>query len=260
MALSGRVCLITGGGGHIALAMAEALAELGATLFLTDRDEAGLERVKEQVQTRFDSEVIPAVLDLENEAERRRIPDLVMSACGRMDVLINNAAFVGDSDLKDWATDFEKQGLESWRAAMEVNLTTAFHLSQLSAPMLRQDRGGSIVNVSSIYGMVGPDLTLYRGTAMGNPAGYAASKGGILQLTRWLATVLAPEIRVNSISPGGVFRDQPASFIERYVERTPLRRMAQEEDFKGAISYLASDLSSYVTGHNLVVDGGWTTW
>jgi NAD(P)-dependent dehydrogenase (short-subunit alcohol dehydrogenase family) len=95
---------------------------------------------------------------------------------------------------------------------------------------------------------------------MGNAAGYAASKGGILQLTRWLATTLAPSIRVNSLTPGGVERRQPSSFVEAYEQRTPLQRMAQEEDFKGAIAFLASDLSAYVTGQNIVVDGGWTAW
>jgi NAD(P)-dependent dehydrogenase (short-subunit alcohol dehydrogenase family) len=108
--------------------------------------------------------------------------------------------------------------------------------------------------------MVGPDVGLYDGTQMGNPAAYAASKGGLLQLTRWLATVLAPGVRVNAISPGGVWRGQPEEFHQRYVARTPLRRMAREEDLKGAVAYLASDLSTYVTGHNLVVDGGWTVW
>ncbi len=95
---------------------------------------------------------------------------------------------------------------------------------------------------------------------MGNPAAYAASKGGMVQLTRWLATVLAPDVRVNCISPGGVARGQPEPFVTRYVQRTPLKRMATEEDFKGAIAYLASDLSEYVTGENLLVDGGWTAW
>ena len=117
-----------------------------------------------------------------------------------------------------------------------------------------------MINVGSIYGMVGPDMRLYEGTTMGNPAAYAASKGGLLQFTRWLATILAPEVRVNSITPGGVWRNQPEAFHERYKARTPLRRMAHEEDFKGAVAYLASDLSSYVTGHNLLVDGGWTVW
>ena len=95
---------------------------------------------------------------------------------------------------------------------------------------------------------------------MNNPAAYAASKGGLLQFTRWCATVLAPEIRVNAITPGGVFRNQDGSFVERYIEKTPLKRMAREEDFKGVVSFLASDLSAYVTGQNIAVDGGWGVW
>ena len=95
---------------------------------------------------------------------------------------------------------------------------------------------------------------------MGNPAGYAASKGGLIQLTRWLATVLAPDVRVNAIIPGGIWRNQPETFREQYVARTPLGRMGAEEDLKGAAAYLASDLSAYVTGQNLIVDGGWTAW
>ena len=119
---------------------------------------------------------------------------------------------------------------------------------------------GSIINMASIYGSYGPDYELYRDTTMGNPAAYAASKGGLVQLTRWLATTLAPAVRVNSISPGGVFRSQPEIFVERYKKRTPLGRMATEDDFRGAIAYLASDLAAYVTGQNLAVDGGWGVW
>ena len=119
---------------------------------------------------------------------------------------------------------------------------------------------GSVVWVSSIYGMVGPDMRLYEGLDMANPAAYAASKGGLIQLTRYLATVLAPRIRVNTVSPGGLSRNQPEAFQQRYIERTPLQRMGTEEDLVGVIGYLASDLSSYVTGVNIPVDGGWTAW
>jgi NAD(P)-dependent dehydrogenase (short-subunit alcohol dehydrogenase family) len=117
-----------------------------------------------------------------------------------------------------------------------------------------------VINIGSIYGLLGPDMRLYDGTEMGNPAYYAAAKGGIVQLTRYWATTLAPEVRVNCVAPGGVWRQQPDSFHERYKSRTPLRRMATEEDLKGAVAYLSSDLSAYVTGHILVVDGGWTAW
>jgi len=143
---------------------------------------------------------------------------------------------------------------------MRVNLTSAFVIVQEAKEALAASGRGSVILFASIYGMVGPDLRLYAGTSMGNPAGYGVSKGGLLQLMRYLATVLAPRVRVNAISPGGVWRQQPEAFHERYTSRTPLSRMAIEEDLKGAVAYLASDLSSYVTGHNLVVDGGWTAW
>ena len=170
------------------------------------------------------------------------------------------AALVGTSDLKGWSTPFLEQNSDTWRLALEVNLTAQFVLTQACAEALAASGHGSVVNIGSIYGMGGPDMRLYENTTMGNPAAYAASKGGLLQLTRWLATVLAPDVRVNAITPGGIWRRQPEVFCARYATRTPLRRMATEEDLKGAVAYLASDLSAYVTGHNLVVDGGWTVW
>jgi NAD(P)-dependent dehydrogenase (short-subunit alcohol dehydrogenase family) len=133
-------------------------------------------------------------------------------------------------------------------------------LAQAAREALMASGHGSIIFFSSIYGNVGPDMQLYADTAMANPAGYGASKGGLQQLARYLATVLAPQVRVNVISPGGVWRNQPAVFRDRYEARTPLHRMATEEDLKGAVAYLASDLSAYVTGQNLLVDGGWTAW
>ena len=135
-----------------------------------------------------------------------------------------------------------------------------FHLCQGLTPLLKKVEGSSIVNIASIYGANGPDWSLYEDTNMSNPAAYGASKGGLIQLTRWLATTIAPEVRVNSISPGGIFRNQPELFVKRYIEKTPLRRMASEDDFRGAIAFLASDMSKYVTGQNLIVDGGWGTW
>ena len=141
-----------------------------------------------------------------------------------------------------------------------MNLTAAFHLSQGLTAELRKASGANIINVTSIYGEYGPDWRLYEGTDMGNPAAYGASKGGLNQFTRWLATTIAPDVRVNAISPGGVFRNQPEKFVNRYIERTPLKRMATEDDFRGVVAYLASDLSQYVTGQVLRVDGGWGEW
>jgi NAD(P)-dependent dehydrogenase (short-subunit alcohol dehydrogenase family) len=125
---------------------------------------------------------------------------------------------------------------------------------------MMESKGASIINVASIYGIAGPDWSLYEGTKIGNPAAYAVSKGGLIQFTRWLATTVAPGIRVNAISPGGILRGQPKNFVERYSAKVPLGRMAKEDDFRGIIAYLATDLSEYVTGQNISIDGGWSIW
>ena len=162
--------------------------------------------------------------------------------------------------LEGWVTSFENQTVDTWRRAIEVNLTSVFHLTKSLAAKISSSGAASVINIASIYGVVGPDLNLYEGTSMGNSAAYAASKGGMIQLTRWLSTVLAPAVRVNCISPGGISRGQPDVFLKRYIDKTPLRRMGIEEDFKGIVAYLSSDMSAYVTGQNFMVDGGWTAW
>jgi NAD(P)-dependent dehydrogenase (short-subunit alcohol dehydrogenase family) len=126
--------------------------------------------------------------------------------------------------------------------------------------LLAAGNNGSIINIGSIYGEYGPDWRLYDGTNLGNPAAYGVSKGGLTQLTRWMATTVAPAIRVNAIAPGGIARNQPQSFVQQYEARTPMGRMATEDDFRGAVAYLASALSAYVTGQVLHVDGGWGVW
>lgn len=260
MSLKGRQALITGAAGHIARIIAQTLAELGANLFLVDRPNSDYGLLVQELERDWKIQVRVFECDLEAQGDRNRLIESVRQQDGKLDVLVNNAAFVGTSDLQGWVTDFEQQTIETWRRALEVNLTSAFDLVKGLAPLLKQSKGGSIINIGSTYAFYGPDYSLYEGTAMGNPAAYAASKGGLMQLTRWLATTLAPQVRVNSISPGGVFRNQPASFVERYKARTPLRRMATEDDFRGAIAYLTSDMSAYVTGQNLAVDGGWGVW
>ena len=258
--LQGRVALITGGAGEIGRAMAGALAELGATIVLADLRKQHVEDAAAALSKASGSHAAGFVVDLSDAGATRALPADVANRFGRLDIVINNAALVGTSDLAGWAVPFEQQNLDTWRRAMEINLTAAFVLSQASVPWLRASRHGCIVNIGSIYAVSGPDWRLYDGTSLGNPAAYAASKGGLLQLTRWLATTLAPDVRVNMLSPGGVYRGQDEAFVQKYVARTPLGRMAREDDFKGAVAFLASDLSAYVTGQHLVVDGGWTAW
>jgi len=260
ISLSGRVAIVTGGAGHIGHAICETLAELDAIVVIVDVNQEAAIKAAQKIHNEYSVDTLPLIVDLADQHAVQAIPVQVLERFGRMDILVNNAAFVGTSSLDGWAVPFNEQLPETWRDALEVNLTAPFVLIQGCRDALAESSHGSIINISSIYGIVAPDMGMYEDTNMGNPAAYSASKGGLLQLTRWLATVLAPDIRVNAITPGGVFRGQPEIFQEKYRSRTPLKRMATEEDFKGAIAYLASDLSAYVTGQNIVVDGGWTIW
>jgi len=258
--MSGRRVLITGGAGHLGQVMAETLAELGASIILLDRPGAQFGRIQSDLIHHWKANCLCIECDLESEEERNSAIQEIKSDGKGLNCLINNAAFGGTTALEGWVTPFETQSLSTWRRALEVNLTAPFHFSQALTPELRVAKGANIINVTSIYGELGPDWRLYEGTEMGNPAAYGASKGGLKQLTRWLATTLAPEVRVNAISPGGVFRNQPETFIQCYESRTPLQRMATEDDFRGAIAYLASDQSAFVSGQTICVDGGWGVW
>ena len=260
MDLTGRVVVVTGGAGHVGSACSDALAELGASVVVLDRKPEACARVADRLSSEFGVSCLPLAQDLADEGAVRKVPATVIDRFGRIDALVNCAALVGASELEGWAVPFENQNVATWRCALEINLTSPFVLAQTCAPALTRSGHGSIVNIGTIYGIVGPRMSLYDGTGLGNPAAYAASKGGLLQLTRWLATTLAPGVRVNAISPGGIRRDQPELFVDRYVEQTPLGRMATEEDLKGAVAYLVGDASGYVTGQNLIVDGGWTIW
>lgn len=258
--LSNRRVLVTGAAGHIGLKVAETFAELGASLVVCDREIKELNRVSDHLKSHWvDCEVECVECDLESDTARIALCERVDTAENSLYTFVHCAGFVGTTSLQGWVEPFESQSLETWRRAFEVNLASAFHLSQLLAGSLSESKG-SITLFSSIYGVLGPDYSLYESTGMGNPAAYAASKGGLIQLTRWLATTLAPEVRVNCISPGGVARSQPAEFVEKYTSRTPLRRMASEDDFKGIIALLSTNAGSYITGQNIMVDGGWSAW
>jgi NAD(P)-dependent dehydrogenase (short-subunit alcohol dehydrogenase family) len=260
MSLDGRVALVTGGAGHIGRAIGHALAELGAAIAVVDLSQSGAEAAASELGQCWPAAAAGFACDLEQSDEVRDLPRRIRERFGRIDIIVNCAAYVGTSGLEGWAVPFEQQSDKTWRRALEVNLTAPFVLVQAAAADLRASGHGSVINISSIYGLSGPDWRLYEGTSIGNPAAYAASKGGLIQATRWLSTTLAPHVRVNAIAPGGVFRDTQEPFLSRYTARTPLGRMGREEDFKGAVAYLATDLSAYVTGQCLAVDGGWTVW
>jgi len=258
ISLKGRRALITGAIGGIGREIAVTIAELGGDLILVDRPDSNYEKIKEVIRKNWNVSVECIDCDLENQESREDLIYKVSSSGLNLDILINNAGFVGEDKLDGWVEEFDRQSITTWNRALQVNLTAPFHLCQGFSPLLAQRGFGSIINIASIYGFCAPDYSLYEDTLMGNPAAYSASKGGLIQLTRWLSSTISPEIRVNSISPGGVMRNQPDSFVGRYKSVTPLKRMANEEDIKGAIAYLCSDLSEYVTGQNIIVDGGWS--
>ena len=253
MRLTGRRALIIGGAGRLGRVAVATLQELGAKTAVLDLPVVLLRRTRP-------SQGMAVACDLRDEQETRRAIRRVLRHLKGLEILIHSAAYTGQTIVPGWATTFDRQTVHAWEEAMRVNVTSAFTAVQEARQALAVSGHGTVIFLASIYGVVGPDQRLYAGTAMHHPIGYDASKGGLLQLTKALATTLAPKIRVNAISPGGVWDGQAEVFQRRYIERTPLKRMAIPEDVKGAIAYLASDLSAYVTGHNLVVDGGWTAW
>jgi NAD(P)-dependent dehydrogenase (short-subunit alcohol dehydrogenase family) len=259
MSLEGRVAVITGGAGRIGEAFCHALAELGAAIVIMDIAQEAAEERADQIAQQYGVRANAYVADVSREDVVEAAIAKAEAELGRVDILINSAAYPKLS-LADDGIQIETQQLAHWKANLDVMLTGAFLMTRACAPYLRNSGHGTVINIASIYGLLGPDMRLYDGTEMGNPAYYSAAKGGLVQLTRYWATTLAPAVRVNCIAPGGVWRQQPESFHERYKSRTPLGRMATEEDLKGAAAYLASDLSAYVTGQVIAVDGGWTAW
>ncbi len=253
--LAGKTVLITGACGHIGRELCSMYASLGCNLIAID-----IKKERSEFFLNFKHITCDYFYcDLGNAESRNDLINMLLKYSS-IDVLINNAAYIGSSNLSGWSAKFQNQSLETWDLAMNVNLTSAFHLSQAISHLLSNNINGKIINVASIYGFLGPNWSLYEATDMANPAAYATSKGGLIQLKRWLSTTLAPNINVNAISPGGIYRNQPEEFVARYIEKTPLGRMASVEDLLGTFLFLSSDMSNYITGQNIIVDGGWSTW
>lgn len=254
--LTGRTAAVTGGAGPLGRALCRGLSQAGARVVVIDRSEQSVSEVTAELPG---AAVVPVVADLLDGDGVNGLCD-ALTSLGGCDILVNNAALTGTSEVSGYAEPFEQQTDEAFELALRLNLTVPFSLTRRLWPMLREGGRGAVVNISSIYGLVGPNMNLYEGTTMGNPAAYAASKGGLVQLTRYLATVLAPEVRVNAVAPGGIARGQDPEFVRRYEALTPLGRMATEGDVAGAVVWLAGQASAYITGQVIAVDGGWTAW
>ncbi|UCF27486.1 MAG: SDR family oxidoreductase [Chloroflexota bacterium] len=282
--LSGRVAIVTGGAGLLGEEFCKTLAEAGASVVITDIDGAAAENVAASLnnpitdQKNKSQELTSKAFAIQADVSVKESVDNLIESTkaefGRVDILVNSAAMdpkfdrQGDEDSDEMrnplSVEFEDYPLETWNQALDVNLTGLFLCCQAAGRQMRAQGRGVIINVCSIYGLVGPDQRIYKKDGeppQFKPVYYSVTKAGVLGLTSYLATYYAGKnIRVNALTPGGVYNEHDVEFLKAYSSRTVLGRMAEKDEMNGALLFLASDASSYMTGGNLVVDGGWTAW
>ena len=263
--LSGKVVLVTGGAGLLGQIFCQAFADSGADVAVVDIDDQAAKSVATNIAKQSGRKVRGIGCDITSPESVSKMVKTVVSDLGRIDVLINNAASKG-SNLDEFFKPFEDYSLQTWREVMSVNIDGLFLVAQAVGKQMKLQGCGSIIQTSSIYGVVAPDQRIYEGSEyngrpINTPAVYSASKAAVLGLTSYLSTYWANSgIRVNSLTPGGISSGQNKTFDEKYSNRVPLQRMGQASELVGALIYLASDASSYVTGQNIIVDGGLSAW
>ncbi len=242
--LDGKIILVTGGSGLLGRAMLDHIRKNGGTAINGD------------ISAADDIEQHSLRLDVTDSASIQSCVDQIVNQFGRIDGLVNNAY----PRTKDWGNKFEDVSLESWRKNVDLQMNRVFEITQVVLKKMTELKTkGSIVMIASIYGVVGNDFTVYEGTDLTSPAAYSAIKGGIINFTRYLASYYGPQqIRINCVSPGGIFNHQPEAFVKNYEHKVPLKRMGKPEDIAPSVSFLLSNEAAYITGHNIMVDGGWS--
>ncbi len=267
--LRDHVIILTGGCGLLGTQYAVDLVDAGAHVVVADIDEARAESVAQAAMVGKESRAVGIGVDVSDKASVTAMVKRVMDLFGRVDGLVNNAAINPKMDadaMKDHVLTFENYPVEMFNQSLAVNVTGMFLCAQAVAPIMLAQGRGSIVNVSSTYGLVGPDQRLYErddpsAPKTFKPVDYSVTKAAVLGLTHYLAAYfMGKNIRVNTLTPGGVFNAHDEEFVRRYSARTTLGRMANKTEYSAGLVYLLSDASSYMTGANLVVDGGWTAW
>lgn len=269
--LSGRVAIITGGAGLLGRQHAAVIAESGGHAVLVDLSEEQAAAAAEDVMAASGVAAVGLGADITVKADVERVVAATVARFGRVDILINNAAMTvkgGGERSDEYFAKFEDYPQELWDRALQVNLTGTFLCCQAAGRQMVSQRQGVILNIASDVGTISPDHRIYEGVVsphtgkpFNTPASYATTKAGVINLTRYLATYWAKEgIRVNALSPGGVLTDHDPQFVRNLTDRIPLGRMARKDEYRGAVLFLVSDASSYMTGANLIVDGGRTAW
>lgn len=265
--LTGKVAVVTGGAGLLGAEFCHCLAQAGAHVVVVDINTSNSQDLCRALEA-SGHQSLALTTDITNPGAVQEMLSTILKQFGRLDILVNSAAldpkFDPGHDSPGASGAFEDYPLEAWKKALDVNLTGMFLVSQAAVkPMLTQG-GGVIINVCSMYGLVGPDQRLYKRkgeTPRFKPVYYSVTKAGVLGFTKYLAAYYASRnIRVNALTPGGVFNGHDETFLQEYAARAVLGRMAKKDEMNGALLFLASEASSYMTGANLVVDGGWTAW
>ncbi len=254
--LKDKIAVVTGGAGLIGKSVAIGLAQAGAKVYVADINEkAGIEIEKQNKNSDLKLKWIE--LDITDVSSISSCINKVVKEDKRIDIWVNCAY----PRTSDWSDKFEDIKYESWKKNVDMHMNGYFLCCQKIAKQMKKQKKGSIINFSSIYGVVGPDFSIYEETNTTMPAAYSAIKGGIITFTKYLSTYYAKHgIRINAICPGGIYDNQPQAFVKKYEEKTPLGRMGKPEEIASSAIFLASDASSYITGHVLMIDGGWTAW
>lgn len=252
--LKNKIILITGASGLIGSYLSKHLEKSGCKLILVDNNKKKLISLKKKLNKSF----FLANCDLCNIEEITSFCSSIKKKFNKIDVLIHLASPVGTSKLKGWNTEFKYQNIENWSVSYNLNVVSLFFLVQNLHNLLMKSKNASIINFGSIYAECAPKKYIYKNTKIFNPAGYSCSKSASLYLTKWLASTLGPKIRCNMISPGGLLNGQKNLFIKNYSKITPLKRMTNLDDLIGPVIFLSSEMSKYITGQNLFVDGGFS--
>ena len=241
--LKNKIIIVTGGNGLLGKAILKNISNEGGIPICAD------------ININKNSEYDQFYCDVSSEESIENLLKEVINKYDKIDGLVNNAY----PRTNDWHLDFEKIRIDSWKKNIDLQLNSSFVIIQKAAKYMKKNKSASIVNMSSIYGVIGPDFGIYEGTEMTMPAAYSAIKGGLISFTRYLASYYGKDsINVNCISPGGILDDQPMQFVKNYTKKIPLQRMGNASDISPAVVFLLSDEASYITGQNIIIDGGLT--